>query len=170
MVIIVGLGNVGRQYEHTVHNMGFKVVDKLAAQLNIEIKKEKYKSLIGEGRLNGENIMLAKPTTYMNNSGEAVALMKKKFKDARIIVVVDDIDLERGMVRYRQHGSAGTHNGLRSIVEYIGQEFERVKVGVGRDQSKDLVDYVLAQLSKAELDEFEPAIDKAAKMILEQIN
>ena len=170
MIIIVGLGNIGRQYENTVHNMGFKVVDRLADKLGIDLRKEKYKSIIGEGRYKGENILLAKPTTYMNNSGEAVVMMKKKFKDARIIVAVDDIDLQRGVVRYRQHGSAGTHNGLRSIVEYIGQEFERVKVGVGRDQSKDLVDYVLAQLSKEELAELESSVEKAANMILEQIN
>lgn len=170
MIIIVGLGNIGRQYENTVHNMGFKVVDRLAEKLGIDIEKEKYKSIIGEGRYKGESVLLAKPTTFMNNSGQALALMKKKFKDARIIVAVDDIDLARGVVRYRQHGSAGTHNGLRSIVEYIGQEFERVKVGVGRDESKDLVDYVLAQLTKAELEEFDLSIEKAANMILEQIN
>ena len=169
MIIIVGLGNVGRQYENTVHNMGFKVVDKLAQMLNIDIAKEKYKSMIGEGRYNGESVLLVKPTTFMNSSGQAVALVKKKFRDARIIVAVDDIDLARGVVRYRQHGSAGTHNGLRSIVEYIGQEFERVKVGVGRDEAKELVDYVLAPLTKKELEEFDLSIEKAAKMILEQI-
>lgn len=170
MVIIVGLGNIGRQYENTVHNMGFKVVDLLAEKLGIEMKKEKFKSVIGQGRYKGENILLAKPTTYMNNSGQAVVMMKQKYKDARIIVAVDDIDLERGTVRYRQHGSAGTHNGLRSIVEYIGQEFERVKVGVGRDEKQDLVDYVLAQLTKQELEDFDKSIEKAANMILEQIN
>lgn len=170
MVIIVGLGNIGRQYENTVHNMGFKVVDCLAKKLGISFKKEKYKSVIAEGKYNGQNILLAKPTTYMNNSGEAVVLLKKKFKDARVIVAVDDIDLNRGVVRYRQHGSAGTHNGLRSIVEYIGQEFERVKVGVGRDENKELVDYVLAQLSKEELADFDKWVEKAAELILEQIN
>ena len=170
MIIIVGLGNVGKQYENTVHNMGFKVVDKLADRLGIELKKEKYKSIVGEGRFNGENILLAKPTTYMNCSGEAVVLMKKKFKDARIIVAVDDIDLPRGTVRYRQHGSAGTHNGLRSIVEYIGQEFERVKVGVGRDEGKDLAEYVLSTLSKQELDQLDKTISEAADKIMEQIS
>ena len=170
MIIIVGLGNIGREYENTVHNMGFKVVDKLADELSISFTKDKFKSIIGEGRFNGQNVLLAKPTTYMNNSGEAVALLKQKYKDARIIVVVDDIDLARGMVRYRQHGSAGTHNGLRSIVSYIGQEFERVKVGVGRDASKELADYVLSNLTKQELEEFNKPIEDAVKMIMEQIN
>lgn len=170
MIIIVGLGNIGREYENTVHNMGFKVVDKLADELSISFTKDKFKSIIGEGRFNGQNVLLAKPTTYMNNSGEAVALLKQKYKDARIIVVVDDIDLARGMVRYRQHGSAGTHNGLRSIVSYIGQEFERVKIGVGRDASKDLADYVLSNLTKQELEEFNKPIEDAVKMIMEQIN
>jgi len=111
-----------------------------------------------------------KPMTYMNNSGEAVALVKKKFNDARILVVVDDIDLPRGTVRYRERGSAGTHNGLRSIVSYIGQEFERVKVGVGRNENIDLADYVLAKLNKDELLQFEKPIDDAVKIILEHIN
>lgn len=170
MIIVIGLGNVGRQYENTVHNMGFKVADKLAEKLGISFTKEKYKAVIGEGKINGQSILIAKPITYMNNSGECAVLLKKKFKDARIIVAVDDIDLERGVVRYRQHGSAGTHNGLRSIVEYIGQEFERVKVGVGQDRSLDLCDYVLAQLSKDEQEVLDEAVEKATNLLLEKIN
>ena len=170
MIIVVGLGNIGRQYENTVHNMGFKVADKLADKLGITFKKEKNKAIIAEGKVGSESIIIAKPTTYMNNSGESVVLFKKKFKDARIIVAVDDIDLDRGVVRYRQHGSAGTHNGLRSIVEYIGQEFERVKVGVGKDKNKDLKDYVLGQLTKDELEVLDQSVEKAAIMILEKIS
>ena len=170
MIVVFGLGNVGRQYENTVHNMGFKVADKLAEKLGIEFKKEKNKAIIAEGKLGGESIIIAKPTTYMNNSGESVVLFKKKFKDARIVVAVDDIDLDRGVVRYRQHGSAGTHNGLRSIVEYIGQEFERVKVGVGRDKTKDLKDYVLCQLTKDELDVLDKAVENATNLLLEKIS
>lgn len=170
MIIVVGLGNMGRQYENTVHNMGFKVADKLADKLGITFKKEKNKAIIAEGKVGSESIIIAKPTTYMNNSGESVVLFKKKFKDARIIVAVDDIDLDRGVVRYRQHGSAGTHNGLRSIVEYIGQEFERVKVGVGKDKTKDLKDYVLGQLTKDELEVLDQSVEKAAIMILEKIS
>lgn len=170
MIVVVGLGNIGRQYENTVHNMGFKVADKLAEKLGLVFKKEKNKAVIAEGKIGRESIIIAKPNTYMNNSGESVVLFKKKFKDARIIVAVDDIDLERGVVRYRQHGSAGTHNGLRSIVEYIGQEFERIKVGVGRDKDKDLKDYVLCQLGKEELEFFEQAVEKATNLLLEKIS
>lgn len=170
MVIIVGLGNVGSAYSNTYHNLGFMTADRLADKLNIEFKKEKFKSIIGEGRYKGGNILIAKPTTFMNASGEAVLLLKKKYKDARIIVVVDDIDLEKGKVRYRQHGSAGTHNGLRSLVSYIGQEFERVKIGCGRDANMDLADYVLSKIKQEDKACFEQAIDLAIEMILEKLN
>ena len=107
-----------------------------------------------------------KPQTYMNLSGECVVQIKNKFKDARILVVVDDIDLPRGEIRFRQHGSAGTHNGLRSIVSFIGQEFERVKVGIGRDISMDLADFVL---SKYDEKAFAPIIEKATQEVLARI-
>lgn len=170
MFIIVGLGNIGPAYANTYHNMGFMVADKLAEKLSIDYTKEKYKSVIGEGRHNGQNILIAKPTTYMNNSGEAVALLKKKYKDARIIVAVDDIDLEKGKVRYRERGSSGTHNGLRSIVSYIGEEFERVKIGVGRDKNMDLADYVLSKTKLEDRELFNQAVEKAIDIILEKIN
>ena len=170
MFIVVGLGNVGSAYQNTYHNLGFMVADKLADKLNIDLKKEKFKSVIGEGRYNGQSILIAKPTTFMNLSGEAVALLKKKYKDARIIVAVDDIDLEKGTVRYRQHGSSGTHNGLRSIVSYIGEEFERVKIGCGRDKNMDLADFVLSKIKAEDKLCFENAVEKAVEMILEKVN
>ena len=135
MVVIVGLGNPDAKYKGTYHNVGFETVDILAEKMGIVIDKKKFKALVGEGNFNGEKILLVKPQTYMNLSGECVVLIKEKFKDARIVVVVDDIDLPRGNIRYREHGSAGTHNGLRSIVSFIGEDFERVKIGVGRDIS-----------------------------------
>ena len=124
MNIIIGLGNPETKYEKTYHNIGFECVDALAKKLGIVFSQKKYKSLIAEGMFEGEKIMLVKPQTYMNLSGECVVLLKEKFKDARIIVVVDDIDLPKGNIRYREHGSAGTHNGLRSIVSYIGTEWD----------------------------------------------
>ncbi len=102
----------------------------------------------------------------MNLSGECVVLLKEKFKDARILVVVDDIDLPKGNIRYREHGSAGTHNGLRSIVSYIGQDFERIKVGIGRDVTMDLADYVL---SKYDEKTFAPIIEKVVEEICERL-
>jgi len=166
MNIVVGLGNPEQKYFGTYHNIGFEVVDALAQKLNVKIDKAKFKAMIGEGVFNGEKIMIVKPQTYMNLSGECLVMLKEKFKDARIIVVVDDIDLPKGNIRYREHGSAGTHNGLRSIVSYIGQDFERVKVGVGRDISMDLADYVLSKFDKKV---FEPIIEKTVNEICERL-
>lgn len=166
MVIVVGLGNPDAKYARTYHNVGFEVVDVLAEKLNVKLDKKKFKALVGEGIFEGEKVMLVKPQTYMNLSGECVVQIKNKFKDARILVVVDDIDLPRGEVRYRVHGSAGTHNGLRSIVSFIGQEFERVKVGIGRDISMDLADFVL---SKFDGSQFAPILEKAANEVLARI-
>ncbi len=167
MIIVVGLGNKGKEYDWTYHNIGFMVADKLASFLGVRFEKEKNKAYCCEGFYNGQKIVIIKPTTYMNNSGEAVSLYKKKNKDARIIAIVDDIDLPAGKLRYREKGSAGTHNGLRSIVAYIGEDFERVKVGIGRDESVDLATQVLSKIKDKAL--FEKATDEAVKMILEKI-
>lgn len=167
MNIVVGLGNPDDKYKNTYHNIGFDVVDALAKKLGISFDKNKFKALIGEGSLNGEKILIVKPQTYMNLSGESVVMLKNKFKDARILVVVDDIDLPKGNIRYREHGSAGTHNGLRSIVSYIGEDFERIKVGIGRDISMDLADYVLSKYDK---NVFEPIINKAVNEICERMS
>ncbi len=167
MNIVVGLGNPDEKYKNTYHNIGFAVVDKLAEKLGISVSQNKYKALVGEGMLGGEKLLIVKPQTYMNLSGESVVMLKNKFKDARILVVVDDIDLPRGNLRYREHGSAGTHNGLRSIVSYIGEDFERIKVGIGRDISMDLADYVL---SKYDEKLFEPILNKAVDEICERLS
>ena len=113
MIVVVGLGNYGKAYENTYHNIGFMVVDKLAKYFDAKFDKEKYKAQVAETFVEGQKVLFLKPLTYMNNSGESLALVKKQFKDAKIIVVVDDIDLPAGNIRYREHGSAGTHNGLR---------------------------------------------------------
>lgn len=162
MIVIVGLGNPEKKYEGTYHNIGFEVVDAFAQAHGIEINKKKFKALVGEGLVGGEKVLLAKPLTYMNLSGESVVMLREKFKDARILVVVDDIDLPKGEVRYRERGSAGTHNGLRSIVSFIGQDFERIKVGIGRDISVDLADYVLSHFDRAT---FQENINKAVQKL-----
>lgn len=167
MNIVVGLGNPDEKYKNTYHNIGFDVVDALAKKLGITFDKQKYKALVGEGFFNNEKILIVKPQTYMNLSGECLVLLKEKFKDARLMVVVDDIDLPKGNIRYREHGSAGTHNGLRSIVAHIGTEFERIKIGIGRDISMDLADYVLSKYDKSV---FEPIIDKAVNEICERLS
>ena len=169
MVIFVGLGNIGPQYQNTFHNLGFMFADRLAEKLGFTFSKEKYKAIIAEGNFNGEKILIAKPTTFMNNSGESVVMLKNKFKDARIIVAVDDIDIEKGLYRYRERGSAGTHNGLRSIVSYIGEEFERVRIGTGRDKSIDLVDFVLSKIKNEDKEVFDTTINQAIDFILKKI-
>lgn len=166
MVIVVGLGNPEKKYEGTYHNVGFEVIDRVAERLGVSIDKPKFKGLVGETTLDGEKVVLLKPLTYMNLSGESVVLAKNKNKDARILVIVDDIDLPKGNIRYRERGSAGTHNGLRSIVSYIGEDFQRVKVGIGRDISMDLADYVLSKFDK---ETFAPILDKAAQEVIDRI-
>ncbi len=169
MYIIVGLGNKGFEYKNTYHNVGFFVADSLAKRIGIDFAKEKYKSNIAEGNYRGQKVIIAKPTTYMNNSGEAVTLLKNKFKDANLIVAVDDIDLTKGRVRYRERGSGGTHNGLRSIVSYIGEEFARVKVGIDRDRNKDLADYVLSVIDGESRKIIDGAVEEAVDLILNKI-
>lgn len=166
MYIVVGLGNVGSRYDNTYHNLGFMVVDKLAKDLGVTFSKHSCKSSLAEGR-GKDKFILVKPETYMNNSGEALVLLKKKYKEAKFLVVVDDIDLPAGKVRYRERGSSGTHNGLRSIVSYIGEDFERIKLGTGRDESLDLADFVLSKIKDKTT--FDKAIEEATKMIMEKL-
>lgn len=150
--LLVGLGNVGKEYEKTVHNLGFMVLDRVAEKVGVSVKKNTCSSLIGEANYKGEKIILAKPTTYMNNSGIAVKSLVKKFdidikKD--LLIINDDIDLPQGVVRLREKGSAGTHNGLKSIVRELGTpEFARLKIGAGAPPSEfmDLADYVLSKI------------------------
>lgn len=169
MKLIVGLGNPGKEYENTYHNIGFMVLDKLAEILNIKINKGKFNSLYGKGFCKSEEIVLVKPLTYMNLSGEAVRDFVNFYKlyPQDVIVICDDIDLERGNVRYREKGSGGTHNGLKNIVYNLQSEnFKRVKIGIGRDENMDLKDYVLSRIQKEAMAEILPSFDKAVDKIL----
>lgn len=165
MKIIIGLGNPGKEFEKTYHNMGFMAIDRLSELFDIKISKTGLKAKYGEGNYLGQKIILVKPQTYMNKSGESVLLWKNKFKDAEIIVLVDDIDLPRGKVRYRERGSAGTHNGLRSIVSYVGEEFERIKIGIGREEG-DLADYVVSKIDPTFVDE---SMEKMVEIVLQRL-
>ena len=157
MTIFIGLGNPGKEYQNTYHNVGFKVIDELSRRFDIKLSKKGCKAVYGEGKIDGKKIMLVKPQTYMNLSGECVVMLKNKFKDANLIVIADDIDLEKGKLRFRLHGSGGTHNGLRNIVSFIGEDFARLRVGIGRPQG-DLKDFVLSNMEP----DFEEIIIAAA--------
>ena len=167
MYIIAGLGNPGLRYANTRHNVGFIVLDMLADKLGIKVTKAKHKALIGEGTLAGEKIVLAKPQTYMNLSGESILELKNWYKveDSRIIIIYDDIDLDIGVLRIRPSGSAGTHNGMRSIIEHLkSQDFPRVRLGIGRPpQDWDLKDYVLSTFRDDEIPKLKDACQRAVE-------
>lgn len=135
MKIIVGLGNPGNEYAKTRHNVGFMLVDALAEHLNINLWKDKFNAQIAEGRIGTEKILLVKPQTYMNNSGEAVGPLMRWYKvtPEDIIVAHDDMDIPAGTIRIRKKGSSGGHNGIKSLIAHLGSEnFPRVRLGVGR--------------------------------------
>ncbi|MDE7366182.1 MAG: aminoacyl-tRNA hydrolase [Lachnospiraceae bacterium] len=156
MKIIAGLGNPTKDYEGTRHNIGFSVIERLADQYNITIQERKHKAVCGKGMLEGEKVLLLKPQTYMNLSGESIADAVAYYKidpEEDLIVIYDDIDLDVGRIRVRAKGSAGGHNGMKSIIGCLGtQVFSRVRVGVGaKPKDWDLADYVLGRFTKEEL-------------------
>lgn len=165
MYIIVGLGNPGKKYENTRHNMGFIAVDLLAEKYGIKVDKIKFKALVGEGRIAGRKVLLVKPQTYMNLSGQSVMEVMSFYKEdiENLIVIYDDIDIPTGTIRLRKKGSAGTHNGMRNIV-YLLQEdgFPRIRVGIGSESKVDLIHYVTSGVTKKEKDLLEDALTRAA--------
>ena len=174
MKLIVGLGNPDKEYLNTFHNLGFMSVDKLANALNIEFNKQKCKAMIAETKINGEKVILAKPLTYMNLSGESIRelLSFYKIELENLIVIYDDYDLEKGAIRIRKEGSAGTHNGMRNIVkELFSTNFKRVRIGFKQDGEVKipLINYVLSGIKKEEKDLFEKATERASKVAHEFI-
>ena len=165
MKIIVGLGNPDKKYQNTFHNLGFMALDNLAKKLGIGVSKKKCQALIGEGSINGEKIILAKPQTYMNLSGESVRELMSFYKiDVEdLLVIFDDFDLPKGTLRIRKEGSAGTHNGMRNIVDCIKSTFfPRIRIGfMPNDKNIPKIDYVLSGISKEDKEIFEVAIDRA---------
>ena len=174
MYIIVGLGNPDKQYEGTRHNVGFDVIDKLAAKYNISVDTKKHRAYIGKGMIEGQKVILAKPQTYMNLSGESVFSMTDYYKIApeeELLVIYDDISLDVGQLRIRKKGSAGGHNGIKNIIAHLGtMDFPRIKVGVGeKPKGYDLADYVLGKFSKGEQELMEEgyrnAVDAVAAIV-----
>ncbi len=155
MYIIVGLGNPEKKYDGTRHNIGFSVIDKLSDKFGIEVDTKKHKALCGKGIIAGRKVLLAKPQTYMNLSGESVRAICDFYSEDpkdKLIVIYDDISLEVGQLRLRAKGSAGGHNGIKSIIAHIGsEEFKRIKFGVGaKPNGWDLADYVLGRFDLAD--------------------
>lgn len=171
MILIAGLGNPGAEYDNTRHNVGFKVIDNISKEYNIEINRQKFKGVCGEGFIANQKVMLLKPSTYMNLSGESIrqAADFYKLSNEDIIVLYDDISLDIGRLRLREKGSAGGHNGIKSIIANLGTDiFPRIKVGVGQP-NVDLVKYVLGKFSKEELEVLNQSIDAATKAVEEII-
>ena len=170
MYIIVGLGNPGKEYQNTRHNIGYDVIDKLAEAENISVLEKKHKAIIGKGMVAGQKCILAKPVTYMNLSGESVREMLDYYKvdeEDELIVISDDISLDVGQLRVRKKGSAGGHNGLKNIIAHLGHDtFMRVKMGVGeKPKGWDLADYVLGHFSAPERKVMDEAACRAVEAI-----
>ena len=168
MYVIAGLGNPGKKYAKTRHNVGFDTLDIIADRYRIDVTTEKFKALVGTGVIDGQKVILVKPQTFMNLSGESLRLVCDFYKidvEEELIVIYDDISLEPGQIRIRKKVSAGGHNGMKSIITHLGtQIFKRVKVGVGaKPEGYDLADYVLGRFSFSERLEMEEAFDRAAR-------
>ncbi len=170
MFIIAGLGNPGREYANTRHNAGFMVIDAIAEKAGISVSEKKHKALIGKGVFAGEKVVLVKPQTYMNLSGESIREVTDYYKvdaESELIVISDDIDLDVGQLRIRPKGSAGGHNGLKNIIQHLGTEiFIRVRVGVGAMQrGGDLVSHVLGSIDKEDMENYADALANAVDAI-----
>lgn len=171
MILIVGLGNFGIEYSNTNHNAGFMAIDKLADENGVEISKKHCKSLIYAGTLFNKSVVLAKPQTYMNLSGEAVVELTNFYKPSSTLVVYDDIDLPFGTIRFRKKGSAGTHNGMRNIVLLTGKtDIPRLRIGIKPQETiYNLADYVTGKIPKDHKQDFENSLELACKKIKEFI-
>ena len=171
MYLIVGLGNPETDYANTRHNMGFDVINQITNITGIKVTKSKFNALYGMGEIKGKKVILVKPQTYMNLSGESIIEFKKYYKISNkdIIVIYDDIDLDIGSIRIKPKGSSGTHNGMKSVVENLKTEdFIRVRVGIGSPENKeDIINYVIGAISKKEREKLEKSVEKAAQSVIE---
>lgn len=170
MFIIAGLGNPTAQYEGTRHNVGFEVIDRLAGKYQISVDTRKHRAYIGKGVIAGQKVILAKPQTYMNLSGESIRELADYYKvdeETELLVIYDDISLDVGQLRIRKKGSAGGHNGIKNIIAQLGtQVFPRIKVGVGeKPKHYDLADYVLGHFTRAEEEKMSAGYDRAVEAV-----
>lgn len=171
MYLIIGLGNPESDYSGTRHNMGFNVINKLAKIYNIDITRKKFNSEFGNGIIEGEKVVLIKPQTYMNNSGEAVIEFVNFYKLSldKIIVVYDDVDVEPGKIRIRKNGSSGNHNGMKSIIQHLhNQDFPRIRVGIGKPSEYiDMIEHVIGPVSEDEKEILNQGTEKAKDAVIE---
>ena len=174
MYLIVGLGNPESDYAKTRHNMGFNVINKISNKYNIDVKKSKFKALYGTGTINGEKVVLVKPQTYMNLSGEAVQEFVNFYNvdsSNELVIIYDDIDTMPGKIRIRKVGGPGSHNGMKSVVHCLGTEsFTRVRVGIGTPENKaDLINYVIGYVPEEELEKLNKGVEIAEEAVEEII-
>jgi len=171
MYLIVGLGNPESDYDKTRHNMGFHVINKLAQKYDLKITKKKFSSEYENAIIEGEKIILVKPQTYMNLSGEAVIQFVNFYKIPldKIIIIYDDFDTEPGKIRIRKSGSGGSHNGMNSVIDNLNSEnFARIRVGIGKPKGNvNMIEYVIGAVTEAEREELEKGVDKAKDAIIE---
>ena len=171
MYLIIGLGNPEKEYANTRHNMGFDTINKLANKNNIEVNNNKFKGLYGTGIIQGKKVILLKPQTYMNLSGESVKEIVKFYhiKPEEIIIIYDDIDTEKGNIRIRKKGGPGSHNGMKSVVENLNTtDFGRIRVGIGQPENKrDMINYVIGKVPEEEQKILQEGVNKATEAIEE---
>ena len=171
MYIIVGLGNPEEEYSKTRHNMGFNTINKIAKKYNIEVNKTKYQGLYESAIIEGQKVILVKPQTYMNLSGNCIQEFIKfyKIEKENVIVIYDDMDIEPGLIKIRKQGGAGGHNGMKSIIQMLGtEEFPRIRIGIGRPKHNgDEINYVIGSIPEDEIPELEKGTEKAKDAILE---
>ena len=173
MKLIVGLGNPGKEYAGTRHNCGFMVIDRLASKFNVDVDLNKFKGLYAKVKYHGEDIILLKPQTYMNLSGESVNAVMNFFKIDKedLLVIYDDLDMPVGKLRLRKTGSAGGHNGIKNIIAHLNsQDFKRIRVGIDRHKYMNVADYVLSRFSKVESEAIEQGIENAANAVLDYLD
>jgi PTH1 family peptidyl-tRNA hydrolase len=166
MLIIVGLGNPGAEYSRTFHNAGFSALDELAKLFGANIKDKECKALTGKCYVKGEKIVLAKPQTYMNLSGDSIRELVGKYgaKESEVVIIYDDVDIPLGTIRLRPDGSAGTHNGMRDVISKAGN-FPRVRIGIKKETSANLRDYVLSRIGDADMEIFASSTQRAAEAV-----
>ena len=173
MYIIVGLGNPEPEYSNTRHNMGFDTINKIAKKYNIEFSKTNFKGIYGTGIIEGEKVILLKPQTFMNLSGESIKEIIDFYKlnTDNLIIIYDDIDIEPGIIKLRKTGGPGTHNGMKSVIKEIGTEkFPRVRVGIGKPEHKgDLINYVIGKIPEEDKKILEKSTDIARDAVIEII-